>query len=93
MLFPHLNYCLGPAALGSTVGACVSGRELDWAAVEADMRKEGVMDTWRSMCSMEGPQKERARSGPPPALADMLRRLEVLKGPSCETVSIYKVVK
>jgi hypothetical protein len=76
MLFPHLNYCLGPAALAPAVGACVSGRAPDWAAVEAYMKNGGVMDTWRSMRSMGGIQKERPRPGPPPALADMLRRLE-----------------
>lgn len=80
VLYPHLNYCIGTAALRPVVAALKLsslGSPTDWVEVEARLRRDGVMEAWRSMRSMEGPPKQsQGQRGLPPALSALVERVD-----------------
>jgi S1-C subfamily serine protease len=58
ILFPHLNYCLGSAALAPVIEVLtkIEGGSLqrsDWHAVETRLEESGVVEAWHSMRRMK----------------------------------------
>ncbi|KAL4535479.1 hypothetical protein Ndes2526B_g06372 [Nannochloris sp. 'desiccata'] len=78
LLFPHLNYCLGSAALDPVIQlltAAEGSLQLDWQAVEMTLEESGVVEAWHSMRSMENLDipNEQMKRKLPPALAALMK--------------------
>ena len=86
VLYPHLNYCIGTAALSPVIHALSSSRGVstssilpDWVAIEAALRRDGVMEAWRSMEGNHPGKKEVPDYGEkqlPPALSALVRKID-----------------
>ena len=83
VLIPHLNYCLGSAALAPVIEMLATSEQksaasvpLDWSLVENKLKESGVVEAWRSMRSMENlndmPDGQ-IKQNLPPALAALMK--------------------
>lgn len=85
LLFPHLNYCLGSAALTPVIQlltAADGSLQLDWQSAENTLEESGVVEAWHSMRSMEklDTPNEQMEKKLPPALAALIKSKSGNKG-------------